>query len=72
MDMHMALMLALVAIGVCSVVVALSLPIVVTSALRGNGRGAARVGGLIVALIGLAFVLAAIVGANPAAYDAVL
>lgn len=66
------LMLALVAIGVCSVIAAFTLPAFVTSTLRGDGRGTIRTGVLIAVLTAIAFVVAAVIGANPANYGAVL
>jgi hypothetical protein len=66
------LLLALVAIGLCSVITAFTLPALVASTVRGKVRETICAGVLIAVLTAIAFVIAAVVGANPAIYGAVL
>lgn len=72
MDMPLVLMIALVAVGVCSVIAAFTLPVFVTAALRGSGRSTLRAGALIIALTVVVFVIAAAIGANAAIYTTML
>ncbi|MGX5773096.1 hypothetical protein ACWKWN_20335 [Microbacterium trichothecenolyticum] len=72
MGTSLVLMSALIAVGICSVVAAFTLPVFVTAALRGNGRSALRAGALIIALTAAVFAIAATVGANAAIYTTTL
>jgi len=69
MDEQIRLGVALVLIALGSITVVVAVPTLALAAVRGNARGAIRLGVVTILVVALAIVVAAVVGSVPAAYS---
>lgn len=72
MSEHMAVVVALGMVAICSIAVVVALPALAMAAIRGKLRGAVRFGVITLVAVVLAIAFAAVIGVMPAAYSTFL